>query len=193
MHLLGLMGMQGEYTPMARRWVWGPMNLIVSLVLRLRRRGAAAFDQCGHQPSARPGRRRRSMGRSTLGMVVPSPPAALQISRLFNHREPPPLWEKCSTSPPARASMRVAAGSGPRDAQHHTCWMPSPNLILEMRAIALAPFILTCACRSVSSAALFHLWWGRPCGGAIASPRYRLVLAPAVTRTWRPSMAEAVT
>ena len=171
MHLLGLMGMPRRIYTYGPGMGWTAINLVVSLgsflfavgVLLLLvniavslRRGARA----GPNP----------WGAPTLEWSVPSPPPPYNFAVIPTIESRHPLWERWLHETPARSRLdegllldrgRETIGTTPLDAQ--------PELILEMPADTLAPFILACGLSAGFVGALFHAWWAVTLGAVVVA------------------------
>jgi cytochrome c oxidase subunit I len=161
MHILGLLGMPRRVYTYAAGMGWGPLNfwvsagsflfgvgvllLIINVIVSLRR-GAPA----GANPWSAP----------TLEWATSSPPPPYNFAVIPVVESRHPLWEDWLGEAPARSRLnegllldrgRETIGTTPLDAE--------PELILEMPADTLAPFILACGLSVGFVGALFHAWW----------------------------------
>jgi heme/copper-type cytochrome/quinol oxidase subunit 1 len=169
MHLVGMMGMPRRVYTYGSGMGWTSMNLAISLGSLLFAVGVLLLF-VNIAVSLRRGRIAGSdpWGAPTLEWSIPSPPPPYNFAVIPTIESRHPLWERWLDETPARSNLaegllldhgRETIGTTPLDAE--------PNLILEMPADSLAPFVLTCGLTLGMIGALFHAWWLSGLGGAV--------------------------
>jgi hypothetical protein len=171
MHLLGVMGMPRRVYTYPAGMGWDTDNLIVTagallfgLGVLLLLINVAASLRRGRPAGDNP------WGAPTLEWATTSPPPPYNFPVIPTVASRHPLWEAALAEAEDRSRLdegllldrgRETIATSPLDAE--------PNLILEMPADSLAPFVLALGLAAAFAGGAAHLWWLSVAGLALAA------------------------